>query len=97
MVLESSVERWVDATAQEHGGRAFKLTGYTGIPDRLILLPNSVIAFAETKKPVGGILSTAQKLRHKFLRSLGFKVFVPCTKQEVLDMFGELLCKDDTS
>lgn len=90
MTLEVNVEKWVDAFAKKRGGRAFKLTGYTGIPDRLIVLPQSVVAFAETKKPAGGVLSAAQKLRHKFLRGLGFRVYVPCTKHQVEQMFEEL-------
>lgn len=90
MVLEKSVEDWVVDIAKARGGKAFKLTGYNGIPDRLVLLPNGVFAFAETKKPAGGILSSKQVIRHKWLRSLGFKVFVPCTKQQVEQMFGEL-------
>ncbi len=88
--LERSVEYWVVYYAKERGGKAFKLVGYTGIPDRLILLPHGVIAFAETKRPKGGKVATAQKLRHKFLRALGFRVFVPCTKHEVEQMFLEL-------
>ncbi len=89
MVLENSVEDWVDFYARERGGRAFKFTGYTGIPDRLILLPDSVAFFAETKKPVGGVLAKVQKIRHKWLMALGFRVYVPCTKQEVEAMFLE--------
>ncbi len=89
-VLESSVEDWVDVFAKQRGGRAIKLTGYNGITDRLILLPNEKVVFAETKKPVGGVLSKVQTMRHRWLRFLGFKVFVPCTKQQVEQMFEEL-------
>ncbi|MDB4306092.1 VRR-NUC domain-containing protein [bacterium] len=90
MALESSVEKWVDFYAKERGGRAFKLTGYTGIPDRLVLLPNGITIFVETKRPDGGIISKAQRMVHRSLRGLGFRVFVPCTKHEVQQMFKEL-------
>ena len=90
MTLEKSVEDWVVTFAEDLGGRALKLTGYTGIPDRLVILPGAVIAFVETKRPKGGKVAKAQKLRHKFLRGLGFRVYVPCTKQEVEHVFQEL-------
>ena len=86
MVREASVEFWVGALAEELGGKAFKLEGYTGIPDRLVLLPGGIIFFVETKT-VGGRLSPAQRIRHKFLRALGFDVFVPYTRQSVEKIF----------
>lgn len=93
MTLERNVEEWVKVLAEEQGGQAIKLTGYTGIPDRLLLLPGGVIAFVETKRPKGGVLAKVQSLWHKRLRAMGFKVFVPCTKQQAQQMFEDLRWK----
>lgn len=82
MPSERSVESWVVQYTADRGGKALKLTGYVGIPDRLVLLPGGVVFFVETKT-IGGRLSKAQRLRHHFLRALGFKVYVPWTKEQV--------------
>lgn len=53
----------------------FTSPGTDGVPDRIILLPNGKMAFAETKAP-GKELRPLQKTRKRQLESLGFKVYV---------------------
>lgn len=48
---------------------------FTGLPDRLCLLPGGVVAFAELKTKIGR-LSPRQKLVHRTLKRLGFDVYV---------------------
>lgn len=88
MPLESSVEDWVVQYSEERGGRALKITGYKGFPDRLVILPDAVVFFVETKTK-GGRVATAQKIWHKILRGLGFKVYVPYDRAAVRRIFTE--------
>lgn len=53
----------------------FVSPGFDGVPDRLLLLPNSRMAFAELKAP-GKQLRPLQKRRKRQLEALGFRVFV---------------------
>lgn len=76
-VSEKVLEETLRETVRSIGGLCIKLLAFhfTGLPDRLILLPGGRIGFAEIK-------TTGQKLRHrqeyvkKQLEKLGFKVFI---------------------
>lgn len=50
--LESTVERYLVSRVKALGGKVLKFTspGNAGVADRLILLPNGVHAFVETKR-----------------------------------------------
>jgi len=52
----------------------FESPGFTGVPDRLILLPCDKVIFVETKKP-GEKERARQKYVHGLLRAFGFEVF----------------------
>lgn len=69
------------------GGLALKLVcpGWTGVPDRLILLPGARVYFAETKD-LGKTPKKRQRYVHSRLRELGFTVFVPDSKEAVDQM-----------
>ena len=53
----------------------FVSPSFTGVPDRIVLMPNGIIYFVETKAP-GGKPRPRQAYVHKQLRNLGFKVIV---------------------
>lgn len=89
MSRESGVERYLVDEVRNRGGEAFKLTGYVGIPDRLVLL-NSRVAFAETKSPIGQ-LSIAQKIRRSALTRIGFPVWYPRTRGDVRELVEWLI------
>jgi len=72
---ELSIEDALTSKVKAHGGFCFKMTGYKGIPDRLVLMPGGRAFFVELKKP-GGIVSPAQTKRHEELSSKGFDVYV---------------------
>lgn len=72
--LEKDIEHKLTATVKKHGGQCLKWVcpGWSGVPDRIILLPGGRIMFAETKRPKGGKVSELQKWWAKTLRDLGF-------------------------
>lgn len=74
---EKYIERKLVKEVKEMGGIALKFVspGLDGMPDRIILLPGSKIAFVEIKSP-GKKPRPLQLARHEMLRKLGFKVFV---------------------
>lgn len=82
--LEKDVESALIKHIKQEGGKCVKWVspGNSGVPDRIILLPGGRILFAELKRPKGGKLSALQKIWHKWLRALGFTVFVVWTKEE---------------
>jgi hypothetical protein len=60
----------------------FSCPSFTGVPDRIILLPFKKIYFVETKAP-NGVLSPRQKYVHGLIALLGFPVIVLYTKSQV--------------
>lgn len=76
--MEKSVEQYLRQQVKKAGGRALKFVspGFTGVPDRIILMPGARVYFAETKD-LGKKPRPRQLRVHKFLRGLGFTVFVP--------------------
>lgn len=85
--MEKTVEAYLRETAKAAGGIALKLVcpGWTGVPDRLVLLPGGIAFFAETKD-TGKKPTKKQLYRHQQLQALGFRVYVPDSKTAVDDM-----------
>jgi hypothetical protein len=52
-MIEKQIENKLTAAVKKHGGIALKLVcpSFAGMPDRLILLPDGHIGFAELKAP----------------------------------------------
>lgn len=73
---EKIIENKLKNTIKEKGGLCLKFVspGFDGVPDRIILLPDGIIAFAELKAP-GKKLRPLQERRKRQLESLGFSVF----------------------
>ncbi len=71
---EKIIEKKLAAAVKKAGGIAPKFVSpsYDGMPDRLVLLPDGIIAFAELKAP-GKRPRPLQEARHRLLRSLGFR------------------------
>ncbi len=74
---EKFVEQKLVRAVKAMGGIAQKFTspGMAGMPDRLILLPDGKMGFAELKAP-GKKPRPIQIARISQLRRLGFKVYV---------------------
>lgn len=89
--LEKHIEQKLVNAIKQRGGIAPKFVspGLDGMPDRLILLPNGVFAFAELKAP-GKKPRPLQVARHQKLMSLGFKVYVIDAVEQIGEIIDEL-------
>lgn len=90
--MESTVEQHLRKQVKKAGGLALKLVcpGFTGVPDRMILMPGGRVFFAETKDK-GKVPRPRQRRVHDRLKELGFTVFVPDTKAAVDNMMERIL------
>lgn len=82
--MESSLETSLRKAIAKRGGLALKLTSlsFTGLPDRLILLPGGKVIFLETKgvekKP-----RVRQLVVQRQLEALGFRVWNIWTREHM--------------
>ena len=83
-MTEKQLEQKLKKEVEKLGGLCLKLTtpGFTGIPDRLVLLPGGKVWFVEVKK-IDGRLSARQKRVLGDLRNLGFKATWISTEVEL--------------
>lgn len=91
MTVEKTLERKLQAGIKNRGGRALKFfcLSFTGMPDRICLMPGAKVWFVELKS-TGKKLSPRQVLVHGWLRELGFKVFVIDTQEKLNDFFSHV-------
>lgn len=75
-VLEKEVEQNLREMVKRNGGLCLKWVcpGWSGVPDRIILLPEGKVIFCELKRPAYGRLSKLQQWWGDKLRRLGFTV-----------------------
>ena len=73
---EKVIEDKLKKAVKEKGGFCLKFVspGFDGVPDRIILMPGGIMAFAELKAP-GKKLRPLQERRKRQLEALGFLVF----------------------
>lgn len=86
--LEKEIEKKLIKMAKSHGGYCLKWVcpGWSGVPDRIILLPGARIYFVETKRPKDGRLSPLQQKWQKWLSGLGFYADVVWSEVDVLSL-----------
>jgi len=72
---EKLIERKLREAIKQKGGLALKIFApfFTGMPDRLILLPGGRVEFVELKS-TGDNQTPRQRIVTKLLRKLGFNV-----------------------
>ena len=89
---EQKIERRLKKEIEMIGGKALKFVspGMTGVPDRIILLPQGRIVFVELKAP-GKNLSPIQAFRRKEFNKLGIEVKVIDSIDSVLDFVREVV------
>lgn len=81
---ESAIERFLVNGVRKMGGYALKLAPtYSGLPDRLVILPDGVARFIELKAD-GGKPRAQQLLWQKRLRSLGFESEIINSKESAI-------------
>ena len=93
---EKRIEQKLMMEVRRCGGMALKFISpsYSGMPDRLILLPDGKVAFVEVKAP-GKKPRPLQIKRREMLRKLGFRVFVLDAASDILMILKEVMEGDD--
>lgn len=87
---EAPVEALLRNGIRDRGGWAIKfLPSVSGLPDRIILMPEGRIYFVETKAPTGTVAPHQTVVHRRFAR-LGFPVLVLSTRQAVGEWLLEL-------
>lgn len=88
---EKQIENKLATEAKKLGGIAVKFVSpsFDGMPDRLVLMPDGHIAFVELKAP-GKKPRPLQLSRHRLLRSLGFRVYVINSVEQIGGMLDEV-------
>ena len=88
---EKIIEQKLIQAARQRGGIALKFVSpaYSGMPDRLVLLPGGRMVFVEVKAP-GQKPRPLQLSRHRLLRRLGFKVYVLDDPDAITGMLDEI-------
>lgn len=95
--MEKTIEAYLRKRVKESGGLALKLVcpGWSGVPDRLILMPGARVYFAETKD-TGRKPNPRQRYVHGRLTAMGFTVFVPDSEETVERMIEQICRETDT-
>lgn len=89
MAAEKKVENRLRDGAKKLGGLAIKFVSpsFSGVPDRIVLLPEGRLVFVELKAP-GKKPTPVQVSVHKIFAKLGFPVVV-LDSTEAVDKFLE--------
>ena len=88
---EKSIEQKLVSEVKKRGGICPKWVcpSSDGMPDRIVLMPHSHVAFVEVKAP-GEKPRPLQQSRHRMLRRLGFKVFVLDAIEDIGGILDEI-------
>jgi hypothetical protein len=91
IISEKLLEKKGVAAVTDVGGLSIKLYGltFTGLPDRLNLLPGAKVCFAEFKTTGKG-LSPRQKIVFPMLEKMGFRVWI-VSDNDTLALFKKSL------
>ena len=88
---EKTIEQKLVSEVKKRGGICLKWVcpSFDGMPDRIVLMPHSHVAFVEVKAP-GEKPRPLQQSRHRMLRRLGFKVFVLDAIEDIGGILDEI-------
>ena len=89
---EKEIEAALVKAAKKRNGMALKFIspGMSGVPDRLVLLPDGKLGFIELKAP-GKKMRLLQEKRKRQLEALGFLVFCLDSKEEIEVMLDAIV------
>lgn len=82
-VSEHKLEERLRLGVKSLGGKALKLKGPPGFPDRTAILPGGRTIYIEMKRPRGGVVAEHQEIWHADLRAMGHEVEVLWTMTQV--------------
>ena len=90
-MTEKYIERKLIQAVKSMGGFCLKFVspGFDGVPDRLVLLPHSKIAFVELKAP-GKKMRPLQVRRKRQLEELGFLVYCIDNLEQIGGVLDEI-------
>ena len=90
--LERDIERALVGMVKKNDGLCLKWTcpGWSGVPDRIILLPGGRIIFVELKRPKGGKVDPLQLWWREKLKALGFRHYIVRNRTDI-NMLEEVL------
>ena len=96
MKSEKQIEQKLVTETRKKGGLAVKFVSpsFSGMPDRLVLLPHGVMGFVEVKAP-GKKPRLLQVSRHAMLRELGFRVFVLDAMEDIPGLLQKIMEEGD--
>lgn len=88
MSIEKTLEKNLREGVKLRGGMALKFycLSFTGMPDRIVLLPKGRLHFVELKD-VGKKASARQEVVHKQLMRLGFRVWLVDSRDKLNTFF----------
>lgn len=99
-MLEKNIESDLKKSVEKLDGALclkFTCPSFTGVPDRIILLPGGNVVFAELKAP-GKKERPRQRVVQRMLRELGFIVFSavdsPAKISEVVDCCSRIITQE---
>jgi hypothetical protein len=93
MATEKTLEKKLREEIQKLGGLAIKFFSawFTGMPDRMVLMPGGLIWFVEMKSPGKNVGKKGrQPFVIKLLLKLGFKVRVVNTQELLTEFLNEV-------
>lgn len=91
MKSEKQIEQKLVTETRKKGGLAVKFVSpsFSGMPDRLVLLPHGMMGFVEVKAP-GKKPRLLQVSRHAMLREMGFQVFVLDSLEDIPGLLQQI-------
>jgi hypothetical protein len=95
--LEKDIEKKLRQAIERRGGFCLKWVcpGWSGVPDRIVLLPGAVVHFVETKRPKGGELSALQIKWREWLSRLGFSCWVVWSEEDLAFFLASIRTKEE--
>ena len=96
MKSEKQIEQKLVTETRKKGGLAVKFVSpsFSGMPDRLVLVPHGVMGFVEVKAP-GKKPRLLQVSRHAMLREMGFQVFVLDAMEDIPGLLQKIMEEGD--